>query len=96
MGSSVVFYAAAAGTLGALLMALANWPGYLKERDRKTYGVLMMIGIFFIFGSFMMQAGDWLHRTYGSQGLLQLLILLLANLVVWVTATKFVKKRKAH
>lgn len=75
-------------------MALANWPGYLKEEDRRTYAVLMVTGIFLVFGGFMVYAGNWLHRAYGVQGLRQLGYLVLANIVVGGVGTIIIRKRR--
>jgi len=96
MDSVFGLLAASLSTIGALLMALANWPGYLKEEEHRTYAVLMVTGIFLVFGGFMVYAGGWLHRAYGVQGLQQLGYVILANIVVAAVMTAVMKKRKAH
>lgn len=94
MDSFLGLLATSLSTIGALLMALANWPGYLKEEEHRTYAVLMVTGIFLVFGGFMVYAGDWLHRAYGVQGLQQLGYVILANIVVWGVGSTIIKKRK--
>lgn len=94
MDSVFGLLAVSLGTIGALIMALANWPGYLKEEDRQTYAIFMVIGISFVFGGFMVYAGDWLHRAYGIQGLRQLVYIVLVNIVAGGVCMIIVKKRR--